>query len=633
MKREYSIIGDNIVECLRFVALASTVLEAQHKEIESGSLYVRLFRIDTLGDQYFFYLYPGHNRWGTDIIDQFTQCGLMLKEAPDALIAIRQDGREFPILSLEFCSALSAGNQAWQRHGRALALSLIGLPYIFITHIGGNELDSKREKRSLRFPNPTVPLSFFSFSKRNPKFLSAYLQTPDFFHNEGLFNGYNIIDRTKLSQLIKSYLHLNPDYELHSILASKNLDFAKLILNKQKGEEAKKMLSSLGDGQTSDIDFLRFITTKYWNKKISIPIKQSLKEIRSFLNNHAKGIISNDLPFCVLPQGDIANFIKKINDIYGVTLPKTLLNEDFLVICFIAGFKPKGDDSRPDRGLIPFVRMLLGLEKKLISFVYGPIKPDIFAKIKVDPQSQNQTNGLWQAVNSLSNYVILDPSSVKDKFLIWENPVIKKQKEIELSWIIPSNVPTKTSEHDVDSFVNKLFTTKDFFEGLCNPPGGDWAGISLPNREFSKELRWTSLPRVTRSSKRPDHIYAKRNNTGVNVYIIESKERSSNVESDIGKRLIDYVRDLLIYLPSAERIIGEIEWQEPSQNVLWAEDYRFYSGFCSFDDRLDKEDFSIFKDNHIDFVILFSRSDNPKVTFKSFNTNCDVLAELIHLIV
>ncbi len=628
MKREYSVIGDNIVECLRFVDLASISLEAKSEEIESGSLYVRLFYIETLENQYFFYLYPGHNRWGVDVLDQFIQCGLVLKEAPDVLITIRQEGREVPILCVEFCSALSAGNQAWQRHGRALAVTLIGIPYIFITHIGGHELDGKRVNKSLRLPNPTVPLSYFSFSEKNPLFLSAYLPTPDFFHNKDLFNDYDIIDRTRLSQLIKSYLDLSPNSQLNTLMASKNLDFAKLILNKKKGGGVKKMLFYLNNSQKGDIDFLTFLTEKFWNKKITIPIKRSLEEIRIFLNSRAKGIVFNNLPFCVLSQDDIPDFVRKINAIYGVTLSETLLDEDFLIICFVAGFKPKGDDSRPDRGLIPFVRMLLGLEKKLISFVYGPIKQDIFTKIEVNNQSQNLTNGLWQAINSLSNYVILDPSSVKDKFLIWENSITNKQNnKIDISWAISLSVPTKPSEHDIDSFINKLFTTRNFFEGLCNPPGGDWAGISLPNKEFSKELRWTSLPRVTLSSKRPDHIYIKKDSQGINVYIIESKERSSNVENNIGTRLIDYVQDLLIYSPSAERVIGDTDWQLSSENVV-SGDYKFYSGFCSFDDRSNKEDFSIFEDNHIDFVILFSRSNNPETIFKSFNQNCDSLIEL-----
>ena len=31
-----------------------------------------------------------------------------------------------------------------------------------------------------------------------------------------------------------------------------------------------------------------------------------------------------------------------------------------LIICAVKGFKPGGDDARPDRGILPFITMLMG---------------------------------------------------------------------------------------------------------------------------------------------------------------------------------------------------------------------------------------------------------------------------------
>ena len=39
-----------------------------------------------------------------------------------------------------------------------------GYPYIYLTEIGGYELNAKREKKAPRMPNPAVPFSYVSYS-------------------------------------------------------------------------------------------------------------------------------------------------------------------------------------------------------------------------------------------------------------------------------------------------------------------------------------------------------------------------------------------------------------------------------------------------------------------------------------
>lgn len=122
-------------------------------------------------------------------------------------------------------------------------------------------------------------------------------------------------------------------------------------------------------------------------------------------------------------------------------------------------------------------------------------------------------------------------------------------------------------EDDVDTGIHYLFThvLRDYcFEGMCNPPGGDWSGFSVISENF--ENRWLSLPRVSDvvNGKRPDHI--------IEIFgvfekplllSIESKEKSSDLESDVGTKLVAYIEKLMSYVPSAKRKINPSyeEWQ------------------------------------------------------------------------
>ena len=37
----------------------------------------------------------------------------------------------------------------------------------------------------------------------------------------------------------------------------------------------------------------------------------------------------------------------------------------YLILCFILGFKPRGDDARPDRGLNPLIKMIFNNQVNL----------------------------------------------------------------------------------------------------------------------------------------------------------------------------------------------------------------------------------------------------------------------------
>ena len=50
--------------------------------------------------------------------------GGVIREAPDAIISEVKFGKEHPLLAIEYSGALAAGNQAWQRNGRAYSSGL-----------------------------------------------------------------------------------------------------------------------------------------------------------------------------------------------------------------------------------------------------------------------------------------------------------------------------------------------------------------------------------------------------------------------------------------------------------------------------------------------------------------------------
>ena len=92
------------------------------------------------------------------------------------------DDGEKILLAIEFCSALQAGNQAWQRSGRAYSTGRANIcPYLYIIDFVKYELDENRERKSLRFPNAAIPYSYYNASK-NWKYpaIQVYFKSEEF---------------------------------------------------------------------------------------------------------------------------------------------------------------------------------------------------------------------------------------------------------------------------------------------------------------------------------------------------------------------------------------------------------------------------------------------------------------------
>ena len=74
--------------------------------------------------------------------------------------------------------------QAWQRSGRGYSAGMSKIPYLYVTEIGGFELDTNtRERKAARLPNATVPFSYLTYSHENSPMLPIYEKISAFMTN------------------------------------------------------------------------------------------------------------------------------------------------------------------------------------------------------------------------------------------------------------------------------------------------------------------------------------------------------------------------------------------------------------------------------------------------------------------
>lgn len=74
----------------------------------------------------------------------------------------------------------------------------------------------------------------------------------------------------------------------------------------------------------------------------------------------------------------------------------------------IKGFKPRGDDNRPDRGILPLAVMLSSTDVEIMTYIYGPVLANNLDLLINTPRRLANANGLWKSILALSNYVALD---------------------------------------------------------------------------------------------------------------------------------------------------------------------------------------------------------------------------------
>ena len=647
--RKFHIHGDNIVECERTLVLIIRALGDSNVSISGpkGSPACPEFIICVNGSNEIlhFTFFPGFGRWNHDILKLIKELGGVLREATDAIITRVDEGHEFPILFIEYCGALPAGNQAWQRSGRAYSLGLTGIPYLYISELGGFELDSDRSRKSPRMPNPAVPFSYVSFSiERKTPVLPIFITSPgadqrsrtkyaeEFADNELINIVHNIITEQPLDAIVESVIK-----KVLSFINKRSKVIRNgITLTPQEWENA---YLNLNKGQ-SLVDFLISDARLSWSKTAYIDsLTDSAKKIMAEAAKLGIGLTSTQLPICIIENDKRKGFASCLKNIY-TDLPHDFINwlerDGNLVVCWIMGFKPAGDDARPDRGLPPFTRMLIGDNCDLLSVIYGPAPISTWPLLQNKPEELITRNGLWESILNVSDAILVDSST--DKITNhgfcrshWNNDTRNER----INKILVSPKPLTYGENDVDTVLHTLFSRfggSNVFEGMCNPPGGDWSGVSLLLKDNSKELRWLSLPRVSgTNSKRPDHLFQLFGiTTNPIILTIESKETAKSVEENIGPRLNKYISNLLSKPASIERSLNSEKW-EHSEKVLDINDFIFISA-VAFIQSESSQITSIAKSSKADIVFTFSFEEDGEICYiriHSTTQNGNLLIEFI----
>ncbi|GHV48469.1 hypothetical protein FACS1894181_04260 [Bacteroidia bacterium] len=288
--------------------------------------------------------------------------GGVLREGADAYITEVIDGKEQILLAMEYCSALPAGNNAWQRNGRAYSSIMAGIPYLYYAEIGGVELDENRNVKAPRFPNPIVPFSYLTTTKQMTAFcVPVYKAHPSI--TEDLNNKYkSVFGYSESLDIIKGIL-TNVDFSKSiSTLIQKALLLVTLLANERRAvdtlrnSEWDSLLKSQSSGEWLRNNSQHLI----WKRKTAdkVQASSSFKElVKTVLSFDCLTIGAKDLPICIILNDKRNDFGILLSQLY----PKLQFSFDRnkqLAIVWITGFKPHGDDSRPDRGLTPLAKMV-----------------------------------------------------------------------------------------------------------------------------------------------------------------------------------------------------------------------------------------------------------------------------------
>ena len=613
--------GDNIIECERTLSLIALAYSGK-VVAKTKNIIVPTYSIQTIEKEIFeVELLGGHDRWNVNFNTELTKYGAPLREATDAYITkvSKDDKTEELLLAIEFCNALPAGNNAWQRNGRAVTCAEIGIPYFYFAEIGGVELDGDRKVKAPRFPNPIVPFSYLTSSKSlNVVSVPIYEAHPAI-TNELRKKFTHIFGKDASLNLLKSIIEQSQINDAMDVLIEKGTTLVKILSNDRKRVDTFRALEwdeflKISTGQKKAEWIKNHPNKQVWRKKSSEKVNVTVTFKTLLTKTQELNLLSigaKEIPICLVANGNIKKFASLLREIYPAVKIKTLADKietknKPLIIVWVTGFKPRGDDSRPDRGLVPLARMLFGNDIDILTIVFGPAGKQTWKTFKDNTPKLATDNGLWQAVLNLSNYVLAD--SATSEFGVLTNIIDRDLERKSVKVIFNAAKPSGTyGEHDVDTAIHTMFSRQlslNIFESMCNPPGGDWSGISYFNFADKTEYRWTSLPRVSETkAKRPDHIIQIHNKNEEIFLVIESKNNARDLDENIGERLTEYV-NVLFQIPPTAYKPNKQDWQSflgkksPLNNAVT------YSGGSFVYKNLDEMKKEM-QEGKLDFVLAF----------------------------
>ena len=603
MDVELKIHGDNIVECDRIFRYICRGLCVASERVTgpTSSITCPVYIVELDDRRLLFQFLPGYgeHRWNQDVLGFVKGSGGRLREAADAILTQVEDGGERPLAAIEFCGALPAGNQAWQRHGRAFSFAHSDIPYFFVAELGGFELDSNRERRAPRMPNPAVPFSFLAMTLNQGSVCLPVYEPNAGAASDTIERYGSVFGQKNFHEFLRLMVLGEDTTQAVAELCNKCIALVKLLAKSRKrqdgltAEQWQGAYDAIRRGRSLP-DFLITEERLPWNKTTSIESLTTTAE--SFMDLGARfgvGLTSSSLPLSLVPKGQRKVFAQAVQLLYpdlGGEFVAWLADcRQNLAIAWLMGFKPGGDDARPDRGLPPIARMLVGSDSEVMTFVYGPMPIRQWEELTNDRKTLIDRNGLWEAIFGVSNGVLVDnagrPDGAPRGYL---SETVGTPTEEPGRLYVNAKV-RKFGEQDVDTALHVAFESlgaNTVFEGMCNPPGGDWSGISFRWGEAEREFRWLTLPRVSEDGgKRPDHVFALfANDHRVVCLCVESKEKANSLGSDIGPRLSRYTEALFDTSPSIHRAESgrwethDSPWQRPDTTFASAGAYLSVEG-------------------------------------------------------
>lgn len=576
--RYLRVYGDNILECEKAFEIIYQTLDTYKNiikyNIDSRSIIsCPTHIIETTDYTYKINLFGGYDRWSTNIISHLHSLGSLLREGADAIVTeVNSDGTENILYGCEFCGALPAGNNAWQRCGRALQFAEAKIPFFYYLEIGGIELDSKRQEKAPRFPNPLVPFSYITANYQYQENTIFPLLLPSPTIKQDNFEKYQSVFKEQEDlEIIKSILDNNTT-SIFSCdkLYQKAFNYIEIICDSRKVDNVFKDFINPVKEQNS-YKYLIDLNNKF-KKKISIPITNGTNNIYTFCKDKGKSM-GGDVPFCLIPNKHVNEFLDLIESQYNKNnkISEFRNNSKPFAVIWIAGFKKDGTDSRPDRGLLPLFKLLFGNEYNIISIIYGPFKKTIQNNFINDIKSLNNSNGLFNAIFTYSHLLIVDN---------YEYNTLGVQGICKLNSYEDYNIPPiiapyspcdktpRFGEHDVDTALHVLFKNSpsmNLLECMCNPPSGDWSGIKSYDTSNEIFLRWSSLPRAPKGMKRPDHLCQ------INdcFLVTESKFTMASLEREIGPKLKNFVYNIFSTSPNS--------FSEDNVHFFYNKDYEMFN--------------------------------------------------------
>lgn len=400
-------------------------------------------------------------------------------------------------------------------------------------------LDANRKVKAPRFPNPIVPFSYLTSAKTLNVVCVPIYQVHPAITDELRKKFMHIFGMEASLDLLKCIIDESKTADALDVLIEKGTTLVKILSNDRKRIDTFRAMEweeflKVTSGQKKAEWIKNHPNKQIWKKKSSEKVSVT-KTFKTLLTKTQElnllSIGAKEIPICLVANGNIKKFASLLKEIYPAAKINELANtiekkNKPLIIVWITGFKPRGDDSRPDRGLVPLARMLFGNDIDILTIVFGPAVKQTWKTLKENSTKLANENGLWQAVLNLSNFVFADSTTSADGIIAG---IVNRNLERKTVKVIFNAAKPNGSfgEHDVDTAIHTLFSRQmnsNIFESMCNPPGGDWSGISYWDFSDKTEYRWTSLPRVSAiKAKRPDHIIQIHSKKEEIFLVIESK--------------------------------------------------------------------------------------------------------------